>query len=425
MDLSYVLSVSGGTPYVPVVRDMALVLFEVPVEQGAFVQVVLQDVPDPHIGNGICLQGPFTGIVQAFRPVGLMELYDPHGPFISYFRIVPLGEYRLHTAQYMVAVSGRFLFKELRAPVTIIFMGAAKMLPVGIIAAFFRMAPVQGDPLLVVIDFDNGTGVMDGGLFPDIAVGNAIIALVRGEIDIPHLLHLRPSIFLELVRTLGQGLQVFPFHGLEQLPATGLLSFEQQVVVRHQQTFYLPVQISEGEEHHFPYWVVDTLIGKVHGVLHQGLVLGGIPPGGVYGAVVMPCKILKATINVRLIFTGPCHRRFQVVRYNGLGHATIKVQGIGATTDQVLPFLAPAGLHIGIMAIGKDGHEHFHRDHFPSVPINNMELLAGVVDEHFVPCLVLELHGTLGLCVFAPVMFHELGVTIRLFGLLYVLLIMI
>ena len=59
------------------VRDVALVLFQVPVEQGAFVQVVLQDVPDAHIGGGIRLQGPFAGIVQALRTVGPMELYDP------------------------------------------------------------------------------------------------------------------------------------------------------------------------------------------------------------------------------------------------------------------------------------------------------------------------------------------------------------
>src|SRR5690606_26766947 len=119
---------------------MALVLFQVPVEQGAFVQIVPQYVPDAHIGGGIRLQGPFAGIVQAFRAIGLMELYDPHCPFLSYFRVVTLCQYRLHTAQYMFAVSGRFPFKELRAPVTIVFMGTSKVLLIGIIAALFRMA---------------------------------------------------------------------------------------------------------------------------------------------------------------------------------------------------------------------------------------------------------------------------------------------
>ena len=57
------------------VRDVALVLFQVPVEQGAFVQVVLQDVPDAHIGGGIRLKGPFTGIVLC--GLGLAGQYRP------------------------------------------------------------------------------------------------------------------------------------------------------------------------------------------------------------------------------------------------------------------------------------------------------------------------------------------------------------
>src|SRR5690606_40783621 len=109
-----------------------------------------------------------------------MELYDPHCPFISYFRVVPLCQYRLHTAQYMFAVSGRFPFKELRAPVTIVFMGTSKVLLIGIIAALFRMAPVQRDPPLVVVHLHHGARIVDGGHLSAIEVGSATIAIVRG-----------------------------------------------------------------------------------------------------------------------------------------------------------------------------------------------------------------------------------------------------
>ena len=163
----------------------------------------------------------------------------------------------------------------------------------------------------------------------------------------------------------------------------------------------------------------------MHGVLHQGLVLRGIPPGGVNGAVVMACKILEAPVDVRLISAGPGHRRFQVVRDDGLGHATVIVQGIGATSDQVLPFLAPAGLHVGILAIGQDGYEHFHRDYFPCGPVNNMELLAREVDEQFLAGVVLELHRALYLGILAPVVFQELGIAIGILGRLHIIPVMV
>lgn len=163
----------------------------------------------------------------------------------------------------------------------------------------------------------------------------------------------------------------------------------------------------------------------MHGVLHQGLVLRGIPPGGVYGAVVMACKILEAPVDIGLISAGPCHRGFQVVRYDGLGYATVIVQGIGATSDQVLPFLAPTGLHVGILAIGQDGHEHFHRDHFPCVPLDDMQLLAREVDEQFLAGVVLELHRAFGLCIFTVVVFQELGIAIGVLGRSDILLVMV
>ena len=96
----------------------------------------------------------------------------------------------------MVAMAGRFPFKELRAPVAVIFMGAAKVFFIGVIAALFRMAPVQRDPLLVVVDLHRGTRIVDGGLLSYITVGDAVIALVRGEVYIAHLLDLRPSVIL-------------------------------------------------------------------------------------------------------------------------------------------------------------------------------------------------------------------------------------
>ena len=45
---------------------MRFVLLQVLVEQGAFIQVVLQDILDAPVGGGIGPKRPFAGIVQPF-----------------------------------------------------------------------------------------------------------------------------------------------------------------------------------------------------------------------------------------------------------------------------------------------------------------------------------------------------------------------
>src|SRR5680860_298033 len=95
---------------------MRFILFQVLVEQGAFIQVVLQNIFDASVGGGIGPKRPFAGIVQPFGPVGLMELDDAHGPFIAYLGIVPGPEYFLYTAQYVLAMdTGPVSYTHLRA----------------------------------------------------------------------------------------------------------------------------------------------------------------------------------------------------------------------------------------------------------------------------------------------------------------------
>lgn len=89
------------------------------------------------------------------------------------------------------------------------------------------------------------------------------------------------------------------------------------------------------------------------------------------------------------------------------------MQSVGTAFDQVFAFLAPAGFHIGVMAIGKDGHEDLHRDHFICVPIDDVEFLTGKIDEKLMAGAVLELHGAFYFSIFTVVMFHELRVAIR------------
>ena len=119
------LLICRGTPQVIVLGDVWFIFFKVLVKQGAFVQVVFQDIFNAQVSNRVCLQSSFTGIIQSLGAIGFMELDDPHSSFISYFRIVYRGDYFLNTAQHVLAMYGRFLFKKFRTPIAIVFMGTA------------------------------------------------------------------------------------------------------------------------------------------------------------------------------------------------------------------------------------------------------------------------------------------------------------
>jgi hypothetical protein len=129
-------------------------------------------------------------------------------------------------------------------------------------------------------------------------------------------------------------------------------------------------------------------------------------------------KVLETTVDIGLISAGTFNGRLEVVRYYGLGNSLVELQSVGAAFDQVFAFLAPAGLHIGVMAIGKDGDEDLHIEDLPGTTVHDLEFLSGKIDEKFMTGGVLEFHGAFVLCIFTVVMFHKLGVAIRVVHLL-------
>src|SRR5690606_41014694 len=77
------------------------------------------------------------------------------------------------------------------------------------------------------------------------------------------------------------------------------------------------------------------------------------------------------------------------------------------------------------MAVWKDGNEYFHRNGFPGFLIYNVQFLSRKVDEHLLPRLMFKFHGTLFRGVFPPVMFQKLGIAVRVFGRLDILLVIV
>src|SRR5690554_7179745 len=127
-------------------------------------------------------------------------------------------------------------------------MGARQMVFVCVIAPLGWIAFVQGNTLVVVIYLYIAFGIMDLGLLSDIAIGNAIIAFVRREVNIAHLLHLSSPIILYLIRCIGQRFKIPALDGLEEFRPTGLFALEQEFVIIFKQAPDFPVEF-RSEEH--------------------------------------------------------------------------------------------------------------------------------------------------------------------------------
>src|SRR5690554_3149473 len=91
--------------------------------------------------------------------------------------------------------------------------------------------------------------------------------------------------------------------------------------------------------------------------------------------------------------------------------------------NKICSLLAMAGFHIGILTVWKNGHEDFHCDDLPGGPVHDMQFLSRIVDIHLIARIMFQFHGSLGLCIFAVVMLHELGVTIGFFSMLHIFLV--
>src|SRR6056297_989228 len=98
---------------------------------------------------------------------------------------------------------------------------------------------------------------------------------------------------------------------------------------------------------------------------------------------------------------------------------------MGHTAYQILPFLTPTSFYVCVLAVGQYGHKNFNRDDLACLPVSNLQLLSCKIDIQLMARLMLKLHGSFLPGILPMIMFHKLGVTVRLLSLLAILLIMV
>src|SRR6056297_2218042 len=98
---------------------------------------------------------------------------------------------------------------------------------------------------------------------------------------------------------------------------------------------------------------------------------------------------------------------------------------MGHTAYQVLPFLAPTSFYVCVLAVGQYGHKNFNRDDLACLPIGYLQLFSCKIDVQLMARFMLKLHGSFLFGELPVIMFHKLGVTVRLLSLLAILLVMV
>ena len=92
--------------------------------------------------------------------------------------------------------------------------------------------------------------------------------------------------------------------------------------------------------------------------------------------------LLIRTIDVRLVEAGLGDARFQIVADDHRRHAVKVIESTRMRADPIEERLRPGCLRVGERGSTKHCHEQLGRENLTSRLINELQLRAGVIDEH-------------------------------------------
>ena len=131
----------------------------------------------------------------------------------------------------------------------------------------------------------------------------------------------------------------------------------------------------------------------------------------------MLSKSSKVFVQFRFILAVAGDCRFQVVWHDGGRSTSVEAQGVLAATDEVLFLLRYLNLRIGELGTRQDCHESLGNDQFSGLLVAKAaELVAGIVDEHLVTDLVIDMRYRIALDLVVTEQGHELTASKRILG---------
>ncbi len=343
-----------------------------------------------------------AGIVQSPVPYLLGQVEYAKAGFIGLFGMLFLVEYPDDISLTGIPDMPRPGDELLAAPLADEPMVRGHMFRHGGVPVLLPFPCMGGQAFVPVVYLDEAIGVDDLDLLADMPVGYAVVVLVPAKIDVAVLVDGSLGVRSYLVPLQWQGLELLPFHLLEQRVPGVLPPPERPVVVRFQELRYGIVDIGLAVESAVSQRRENAGIDYPDGIFDDGLVPRSVSPCRQYGRFIVLGEVGEGIVYLGLIAAALGNGRFEVVRYQRTGHAPVEPKGVLGTAHEVFQFLAGTGLDIGILAASQNTYEDLEFLQLPGIFVHDTEFLAGKIDEELVAGLVGKVHhGGDFLCPFA------------------------
>lgn len=151
-----------------------------------------------------------------------------------------------------------------------------------------------------------------------------------------------------------------------------------------------------------------------HRRLHLGLVSRLARPGGQHGDIVMLGHGGHGAVEPRLVAVGRHDHRARVVRHHHARHAAQEGEQVHLCADPVLQRLGRPGLGIGVARCAHRRDKQTGLAHLAGQRIDDLDPVAGEVDEHLVAAEMGLAHGRADPALPGLVVLAEPGVAVAL-----------
>ena len=290
-----------------------------------------------------------------------------------------IGEDRGHEGRGLRADGRRPLDEARRGPLEMVLMGLGHVGGIGGVAAPRVITRVGRDALAAMQGFDRRGADADLDDLVDQLVRDRVVVVVHLDVVID--VHAGPAPLAVDEGLGGQRPEDGLVQALEQLLAASPVAAHAPGIELREQLGDAGVERPEGKEGLVAKPRQDPPLGDLHGHFDLRLVPRARGPRRQDGGAVVGGKFLVRALQARLVAAGEDDAALELIAHDGTRDAAEEGEGPGVAGDPVRDLLGPRGLGVGVVGGAEGGDEQLHLDDLARGGIDEVRLLAGVVDE--------------------------------------------
>jgi hypothetical protein len=381
---------------------------------------MLEDRLQALVTGGSEVQRPATGRFQPPFSIALAQAHDAQTGVEGLLGEGAALQHRPDQGLGMGSAVPGPAQKPLRGPLELALVALGHVLLERLVVARGVTAPMRGNALALVEDFDGACAQAHLHFLLHQHVGHRVVALGNADVNVGRDPRLEPlGQFVALRR---QRLERRAVQGLELGTARAGQLLEGLVVERHEQALDLSVELAEAEELVVAQPCQNPLLDPLHAIFGDCLIFRLPDPRRYDCDPIEAGHVRVAAVQIRVVAVGPGDRRLQVVGDQNFGTTPKEREGTDVRADPLLYLLRPGGLGIGVVARPQHRHEDLCLAHLPAVTVDDTDRLAGIVDEQLLAGRVALAHDHVQRAHPLAIKVGELAVLIATLGVLLLVL---